>query len=92
MLNELREKVEKTLSYHGKQVMGALRRILCATFHPAARRPVFVIGCSRAGTTLVYKTLSESRELGTLQSESHDFWAGLHPLQGRNWKSIMPRQ
>jgi hypothetical protein len=87
MTNEFREKVGKTLSYHGRQVRNSLRRILCATFHSPARRPVFVVGCSRAGTTLVYKTLSESRELGTLQSESHDFWAGLHPLQDRNWKS-----
>jgi hypothetical protein len=48
---------------------------------------VFVLGCSRAGTTLVYKTLSESRELGTLQRETHDFWAELHPLQEKNWET-----
>jgi len=44
-----------------------------------------VLGCSRAGTTLVYKTLSESQELGTLQRETHDFWVELHPLQEKNW-------
>jgi len=48
---------------------------------------VFIVGCSRAGTTLVYKTFSESGELGTLLKETHDFWSGLHPLQDKNWSS-----
>ncbi|WP_239291956.1 sulfotransferase family protein [Candidatus Nitrotoga sp. 1052] len=48
-------------------------------------RPVFVIGCSRAGTTLVYKTFSESKNLGTLQRETHDFWTGMHPLANKHW-------
>lgn len=87
IMNEFLEKVEKTLRYHGRQSSIALRGLWCDVIHPVARRPVFVIGCSRAGTTLVYKTLSESCELGTLQSESHDFWAGLHPLQDRGWDS-----
>ena len=39
----------------------------------------------RQGTTLVYKTLSESREIGSLQRETHDFWTELHPLQAKNW-------
>lgn len=51
----------------------------------AASRPIFIIGCSRAGTTLVYKTFSESRELGSLQRETHDFWVDLHPLSKKNW-------
>ena len=54
---------------------------------PALERPIFVVGCSRAGTTLVYKTFSESRELGTLQRETHDFWAMLHPLAERDWRT-----
>lgn len=50
-----------------------------------AHQPVFVVGCSRAGTTLVYKTLSEATELGTLQRETHDYWVELHPLSRKNW-------
>jgi hypothetical protein len=49
--------------------------------------PVFIVGCSRAGTTLVYKTFSESDELGSLQRETHDFWSGLHPIEERDWSS-----
>lgn len=52
---------------------------------PLARRPIIIVGCSRAGTTLVYKTLSESAEIGSLQRETHDYWMGLHPLQNKNW-------
>ena len=38
---------------------------------------------SRGGTTLVYRTFSESRELGSLIRETHDYWAGLHPIEAR---------
>ena len=48
---------------------------------------MFVVGCSRSGTTLVYKILSEARELGSLHKETHELWMALHPLQERNWRS-----
>lgn len=44
-----------------------------------------MVGCSRAGTTLVYKTLSESHEIGSLQRETHDYWTALHPLADKHW-------
>ena len=79
--------VDKTLRYHGRQAAIALRGSWWDVHPVKATRPVFVVGCSRAGTTLVYKTLSESRELGTLQRETHDFWAELHTLQSKNWET-----
>jgi hypothetical protein len=48
---------------------------------------VIVVGCSRAGTTLVYKTLGASPELGTLNRETHDFWAALHPVADKGWRT-----
>jgi hypothetical protein len=86
-MSEFWKKVDKTLRYHGRQAAIALRGVWWDILPVRAARPVFVVGCSRAGTTLVYKTLSESRELGTLQRETHDFWAELHPLQEKNWES-----
>jgi hypothetical protein len=84
-MGELWEKVDKTLRHHGKRATIALRARWW-DLHPArAQQPIFVVGCSRAGTTLVYKTLSESREVGTLHRETHDFWAELHPLEERSW-------
>jgi len=86
-MGEFRQKVDKTLRYHGRQTAIAFRGAWWDVHPVKATRPVFIVGCSRAGTTLVYKTLSESRELGTLQRETHDFWAGLHPLQEKNWET-----
>jgi len=86
-MSDFWKKVDKTLRYHGRQAAMALRGAWWDVRPVKATRPVFVVGCSRAGTTLVYKTLSESRELGTLQRETHDFWAELHPLQAKNWES-----
>lgn len=86
-VNEILPKVEKTLALYARRSHRALRRLRWRVARPAIDRPVFVVGCSRAGTTLVYKTFSESPELGSLQRETHDFWSDLHPLQERDWAS-----
>lgn len=86
-MGEFWQKVDKTLRYHGGQTAIALRGAWWDFYPVKAERPIFIIGCSRAGTTLVYKTLSESRELGTLQRETHDFWVELHPLHEKNWET-----
>lgn len=78
-------KVDKTLRHHARAAVRAARGLWWDFARPAVDRPLIVVGCSRAGTTLVYKTLSESCELGTLQRETHDFWGGLHPLETRGW-------
>jgi hypothetical protein len=36
---------------------------------------------------VVYKTLSESPQLGTLQRETHDFWVDLHPVEDKGWNT-----
>ncbi len=84
-MNETLEKVRKTLVWYGRRAQRGLRAARWSLAPRAAERPVFVVGCSRAGTTLVYKTLSESPELGTLQRETHDFWTALHPLERKGW-------
>jgi len=84
-LSELLEKVSKTLAWHARRMRRGLRNLRWSFSHPPAERPVIVVGCSRAGTTLVYKTLSESHELGTLQRETHDYWTDLHPLADKHW-------
>jgi hypothetical protein len=84
-LSEFWLKVDKTLRHHGRAAVRALRGVWWDLVRPPAIRPVIVIGCSRAGTTFVYKTFSESRELGTLQRETHDFWMELHHPRERGW-------
>ena len=86
-MSELLLKVGKTVRYHGRQAMTAARSAWWDLSRRSLERPIFVVGCSRAGTTLVYRTFSESRELGSLQRETHDFWIALHPLVEKGWRS-----
>jgi len=86
-LSEFAEKVVKTLAFHARRTRRALRRMRWQLSPRPAERPIIVIGCSRAGTTLVYKTLSESREIGSLQRETHDYWTDLHPLADKDWNT-----
>lgn len=87
LMPELWNNVAKTVYHHWRKALVFSRKQCWNVVNLMPDRPVFVVGCSRAGTTLVYKTFSESRELGTLQKETHEFWAGLHPLSDRNWSS-----
>ena len=84
-MSELITKIDKTIAFHTRRTLHGLRGLAWKLTRPLAVRPIIVLGCSRAGTTLVYKTLSESREIGSLQRETHDYWTGLHPLQDKHW-------
>ncbi len=84
---ELFEKIQKTVRYHVRTAQRSLRAARWSLSKHSADRPIIVLGCSRAGTTVVYKTLSESPELGTLQRETHDFWVDLHPLHEKGWNT-----
>lgn len=86
-MSDLLLKIDKTLRYHAQRAQRALRTRWWDLRRLPADRPVIVLGCSRAGTTVVYKTLSESPELGTLQRETHDFWVDLHPLDEKHWNT-----
>ncbi len=84
-MEQLIHKTIKTLNFHKKRFFCTLRGLFFDLKPSNLEKPIFIIGCSRAGTTLVYKTFSESSELGSLNKETHDFWMELHPLIDRNW-------
>ena len=84
-MQDFKLKIAKTLSYYTRRALQRARAAGWSLLNPQTTRPIFVIGCSRAGTTLVYKTLCESREIGSLQRETHDFWVELHPLSAKQW-------
>ena len=86
-MSEFLVKVDKTFRHYGRRVSHGLRGAYWQVAQPRIERPVFIIGCSRAGTTVVYKTFSEADELGSLQRETHDFWVGLHPLAEKDFAS-----
>ena len=50
--------MDKTLRYHGRQAANSLRGLWWDIRRTGAERPIFVVGCSQGGTTLVHKTLS----------------------------------
>ena len=50
-------------------------------------RPVFVIGCPRSGTTLLFELLRQHPDLASLASEAHVLWnAYQHPCR-KDWSS-----
>ena len=80
-------KFSKTFTWYKQEALIRARQLWWPLMQPGLDRPVFVVGCSRAGTTLVYKLLSGSTKLGSLQRETHDVWSQLHPLSERDWSS-----
>jgi sulfotransferase family protein len=54
---------------------------------PPPRRPVFVVGSPRSGTTLVFDVLSRSSHLASLDRESHLLWDMFHDLPDSGWAS-----
>ncbi len=86
-MNAVLDKIDKNIRHYGAAAHRAARDLRWSMAPVPVREPVFVVGCSRGGTTVVYKTLSEADELGSLQRETHDFWATLHPLADKQWRS-----
>lgn len=54
---------------------------------PAMPDPVFVVGCSRSGTTVTYETLAASQAFLTFGYEIPQFWNGLHGPLNNDWES-----
>lgn len=50
-------------------------------------KPVFILGASRSGTTLVFRFLSAASELGALPREGHDLWRAFHHPRYSRWRS-----
>jgi hypothetical protein len=57
----------------------------------ASPDPVFVIGCSRAGTTVTYETIATSPRLLSLGHEIPEFWDGLWGPRHNEWESEAAR-
>lgn len=54
---------------------------------PLSPDPIFVIGCSRSGTTVTFETLSAAPELRSLGVEIPEFWNGLWGPKLNGWES-----
>jgi hypothetical protein len=68
----------------------ALPLVLGARVLPPRRlpdRPVFVIGCPRSGTTVVFSLLRASPALASLGQEGHVLWESFHHPREHGWAS-----
>lgn len=84
-MSEFLLKVEKTLKFHANRALRAARGAWWDRARASAHKPVIIVGCSRAGTTVVYKTFCASSAIGSLNRETHDFWVDIHPLSNKHW-------
>lgn len=78
--SEIREKNLRELKYHLRGFMWDLKR-------PIAPDPVFIVGCSRSGTTVTYETFATSLKLLSFGYEIPEFWDRLWGPRHNGWAS-----
>jgi Sulfotransferase family len=64
-----------------------LRGLYWDTMRPSSPDPVFLVGCSRSGTTVTYETLSAAPDLLKFGYEIPEFWDGLNGPKHNGWHS-----
>lgn len=77
---EIRAKNLRALRYGMRGAYWSMRR-------PSAPDPIFVIGCSRSGTTVTYETIAASSALLSFGHEIPEFWDGLQGPRHNGWAS-----
>ena len=63
------------------------RGIVWTVTRPRIPDPVFVIGCSRSGTTITYETIASSGRFLSFGYEIPQFWDRLHGPHSNKWES-----
>ncbi len=84
-MNQFWLKVTKTIRHHAYNTLIKIRGAWWDYARPVADRPIFIVSSSRSGTQMLYKTLSESSEIGSLQREIYSIWDSLHHPADKNW-------
>ena len=67
--------------------MAALRARAAVTNAPPPRDPVFVVGCPRSGTTLLFGMLARHPAFGSLPTEGHVLWSAYQHPARKGWTS-----
>lgn len=65
----------------------SLRGLWWDATRPAVPDPVFVVGCSRSGTTVTYETLAAAEQFLSFGWEIPQFWNNLHGPLNNGWHS-----
>lgn len=69
------------------EVRRTAKGILWELTRPEAPDPIFVVGCSRSGTTVTYETIAASPALLSIGHEIPQFWNRLSGPQTNGWAS-----
>jgi len=77
---EIRAKNVRALRYGAKGLYWDI-------VHPRLPDPIFVVGCSRSGTTILFETLGAAPELRSLGVEIPEFWNSLWGPGLNGWES-----
>jgi sulfotransferase family protein len=77
---EIRDKNLRLLGWRAKELAWSVMR-------PAMPDPVFVIGCSRAGTTITFETIAASGRFRHFDYELPQLWDGLYGPLTNGWDS-----
>jgi hypothetical protein len=77
---EIRAKNLRELRYQ-------LRGLWWDVTRPAVPDPVFVVGCSRSGTTITYETIAAAPQFLEFGWEIPQFWDGLYGPLNNGWES-----
>jgi hypothetical protein len=77
---EIRAKNLQWLGWRAKELLWSVTR-------PTMPDPVFVIGCSRSGTTVTFETLAASGRFRHFNHELPQFWDGLYGPLNNGWAS-----
>jgi hypothetical protein len=64
-----------------------LRGLVWRVTRPQVPDPVFVIGCSRSGTTITFETIAASGAFLNFDYEIPQFWNSLHGPHTNGWES-----
>ena len=92
----MRALVRRVVPFRARRAVWRARRTLPRVAQPLSlvlppahspERPVFVIGCPRAGTSVLLRLLVQSPELRSVQNEGHILWDPFHHPRERGWDS-----
>lgn len=86
-MSDLLAKIDKNIRYGSRQSLVTLRGLWWDRVRTPAERPVFIVSGSRSGTQMLYKTVSLSPAIASLNREIYAVWDALHHPSHSGWRT-----
>jgi len=84
-MSGLLAKIDKNVRHHSRRSRQTLRGRWWDRVHMPAERPVFIVSGSRSGTQMLYKTISLSGAIASLDREIYAVWDSLQHPRRKGW-------